>query len=499
MASLRGPAHPALALSIPGATMRHVQPIARRCTNARRTGTAVSEAGPGGAPALPPESLPTHIRRTLRLALPVMVARAGLLVLIAVDTAMTGHAGALELAFYSLAMAPQVPVMLLCIGLLMGTLVLTAEAQGAGRPDQAGAVWQVSMAHAAVLGVACTGLFQAGEWFLLHVGQSAELSAGGGRVLVMLGWGFPAMLLYTSTTFFLEGIQRPKAGMVVMLLANLLNAALNWVFIYGNVGASAMGAEGAALATTLVRWFMAAAIMGYALTQIDLSHFRRLHALKRAMGLGPRLRRLGLPMGLGHGLETSAFAAMTLFAGWLGPNEVAAYQIAMNLVALAFMCAIGFSTAASIRVANANGRRDRLALARAGWVAVMLAAVTMGVIGVGFYGLAPQLASIYTGDPALIDLAAPVIALAALVLLPDGAQGVLVGALRGTADVWPAALRYLLSFWGLMVPLGYTLGVVQGLGAIGLMWAMIAGCVAAAAFLAQRFWLVSRRTLGAHV
>ena len=186
-----------------------------------------------------------HATATLRFAFPVMVARAGLLVLVTVDTAMTGHAGANELAYYSLAMAPQVPMLLVSIGLLMGTMVLCAQSQGAGNPRLCGAVWYISMLHAAGLGIVFMLVFQAGRALLGALGQNPELAAGGGHVLAMLGWGFPAMLLFASTSFFLEGIHRPKPGMLILLGANILNVPLNWAFIYGNWGAPAMGAEGA--------------------------------------------------------------------------------------------------------------------------------------------------------------------------------------------------------------------------------------------------------------
>lgn len=220
-----------------------------------------------------------------------------------------------------------------------------------------------------------------------------------------------------------------------------------------------LGAEGAAFATTIVCWLMLFAITGYVLTRIDRARYGIVGRLSDAWGLGRRPRRLGYPMGLSHGLGTSAFSCMLLFAGLLGPTELAGYQVAMNLVALVFMCAIGFATAAGVRVANAVGRRDQEGLRRAGWIAVGLAAMILGGFGI-IYGSVPHLlASLYTTDGAVGAVAISTIGIAAFVLVPDGAQGVLMGALRGAGDVWPATALYLLSFWLLMVPLGYVFGV----------------------------------------
>jgi MATE family multidrug resistance protein len=443
----------------------------------------------------PARSIGEHLRRTLALAVPVMLGRIGILMMVAVDTAMTGHSGAVELAYYALAMAPQIPMLLVGIGLLLGTVVLTAQADGAGDSRSCGRIWRVALVHAAVLGLLFIILCQGGEAFLAWSGQSPDLARGGGQVLIMLGWGLPAMLLFSTSTFFLEGVNRPLPGMFVMLAANLLNAALNWVFINGHLGAPALGAEGAALATTLVRWFMFAAIAGYVLTCLDRERYGLIVQPSPARGMGKRLRRIGYPMGLAHGLEASAFSTMTLFAGLRGAVEVSGYLIAMNLVATVFMGAIGFATAASVRVGNAVGRRDAHGARTAGWVAVSATITIMLFLGAVFFTLPQWLSAIYASDARITAVAVPTLLVAAFVLLPDGTQAVLMGALRGTADVWPATGLYLLSFWGVMVPCGYYLGVVRDGGAPALMQAIFIGCLLASMLLAWRFHIVSRRAV----
>jgi MATE family multidrug resistance protein len=440
-------------------------------------------------------SLRSHVRRTFALAVPVMLGRMGLLIMVAVDTAMTGHEGPIELAYYGLAMAPQIPMLLVGIGLLLGTVVLTAQADGAGDTHACGRVWRIALMHAAVLGLVFIVLCQGGEQFLAFSGQSPDLARGSARVLVMMGWGLPGMLLFSASTFFLEGISRPLPGMFVMLIANILNALLNWVFIGGQLGAPALGAEGAALATTIVRWFMFAAIAGYIVTRLDGDKYGLALARVRSGALGKRLRRLGYPMGLAHGLEASAFSTLTLFAGLLGPVEVSGSLVAMNLVATVFMGAIGFATAANVRVANAVGRQDTLGTRAAGWVAVGAAAIIMVSLGITFLTIPDSLSAIYASDARITAVAVPTLLVAAFALLPDGVQAVLMGALRGIADVWPATALYLVSFWMVMVPCGYYLGVQQGGGAPALMQAIFIGTTLASLLLAWRFHSVSRRAV----
>ena len=435
-----------------------------------------------------------HIWRTLILALPVMLSRAGIVVLIVVDVAMTGHAGTLELAYYALGNAPQLLILLIGIGAMMGTVILTAQADGAGQSQQCGGIWRVAMMHALGYGLLLLLLSYGGERMLLLFGQEADLARGGGEVIIILGWSLPAMMMYVTTTMFLEGINRPLPSLVVMLLANLLNLVLNSLFIYGQWGLPALGAEGAALATTIVRWFMLIALVAYAYLQVDRRHYGIVGPIVEPRRLGRRLRRLGYPLALSAGLESSAFNLMTMFAGLMGPVQVAAFQSTLSMISLVFMFALGFSLAASVRVANAMGRRDGVAVRRAGWVATGLAMLMLAACSGVFFIIPEQLAAIYTDevDVALVVTAA--IAMAVWVLVPDGMQAVLMGALRGMADVWPATLLFLIAFWVVMVPAGYVLGIQWQRGAVGLVQAMALGCVVAVVLLAGRFYKVSKHT-----
>ena len=442
-----------------------------------------------------PHTLRAHLRETMRLALPVMLARLGVLTIVTMDTAMSGHASGDDLAWYAVAIAPQIPLLLVGIGLLMGTVVLTAQAVGAGTPERCGAIWRTALVHASVAGAVMAAACTFGESFLLATGQPEDIAAGGGRVLMALAYGMPAMLLYVATSFFLEGIGRPVPGMMIIIGANVLNVVLNWFLIFGHGGFPALGAEGAALASSIVRWCMFAAAALYVLRFVHRRRFGITAPADPAERLGPRIRRIGLPMGIAHGLEASAFSVMTLVAGLLGAAQVGGYSIPMNLLALGFMGAIGLSTAASVRVGNAVGRGDRTGVRWAGWVAVGVATIYLAVIAVVF-ALAPdRLATLYTTDAAVLAIAAPAIIVGAFAAIPDGLQAVLLGALRGASDVWPATGLYIFSFWVVMVPLGYWLAVPRGLGATGLMIAVVAGTTVATLLLGLRFRVVSARAV----
>jgi MATE family multidrug resistance protein len=198
-----------------------------------------------------------------RLAAPVIVARAGIMTMALVDTVMVARYSAEELAFQSIANAVTGTVLTTLLGLLLGTLVLAAQAFGARRLEECGAVWRRSVLYALAMGVLGAGFCALGTPILRLLGQTEEIARGGGAVMLVFGLALPSALVAIATTFFLEGIRRPLPGMVVTIVANLLNVLLNWVFVWGHLGAPALGAVGSAAATAGVRFAMMAALVAY--------------------------------------------------------------------------------------------------------------------------------------------------------------------------------------------------------------------------------------------
>ena len=440
-------------------------------------------------------NLRSHLRATIRLAAPVMISRLGILTIVAVDTAMTGWASSRELAALAMSAAPHTPLLLVGVGLCTATVVVASQAEGAGRRRETGSILRAAWRQAWIAGVILLGLFHTGGWILLALGQTPALALEGAEVLAMFGWGMPAVLVFAATTMFLEAIGRPLPGMAFMLLANVLNAGLNWIFIYGHLGAPEMGAEGAALATSIARWIGAVGIVIWIYATLGASRLgarpgrpwlgpvRR----RRARRAGRRLLSVGIPIGVAHGLEAGAFASLTVFAGWLGDTQVAAFGIVLNLFALPFMPALGLATAANVRIGQAHGRRDREGTRQAAWAALRIVLALQACVSLGYVIFAAFLAGLYTGEAAVLAVAVPAVRTAGLALLPDALQVVLVGCLRGLSDVWPATGLFIAAFWGTMVPSAWWLAVHLGFGAPGLVGSVGIGCMVAVTLLLIRF------------
>ena len=430
----------------------------------------------------------------MRLAGPVMTSRASAMLIITVDVAMCGFTSTEELAYYGIANAPHVSLLLIGIGSLLGIAILTARADGAAHYIHCGKIWRVGLVHAVVIGVVLGGLMQFGEEFFLLTGQSANLAEGGGRVLAMHGFGMAGLLCMIATSLFLEGLQRPIPAMVIVFCSNFVNAFLNWIFIFGNLGAPAMGAEGAALATNIVRWISFLALNIYIFRTIDRSKYGITKKFTRVHVLSKRLRKLGNPTAIAHGMESAAFAVVTLFAGYMGILETAAWTIAMNLITIAFMFALGFAMAASVRVANHRGQRHAENAVLAGWTAVTLGTAVLGVVSITLLS-APELSSrIFSHEPEVLVLAVPTLIAAAFILIPDGMQAIFVGVLRGYQDMWYITLTMISSFWVVMLPLAWLFGIQMQGGPVGLVWSVGVACIVALLMLVTRFrYLTSNR------
>lgn len=432
-----------------------------------------------------------HLLPTLKLAVPVMIARAGLLIMTTVDMVMCGRVSAEEIAYYGIAQTPQMVLLLVGVGLLMGVVVVTAQRDGAGKKEECGRIWRLGLLNAFLVGLAFGLLLLPGEAVLLHaLGQEAAIAEGGGAAVFMFALGMPGIFLFTASSAFLEGISRPLPGMVVMALANLLNLLLNAFLMFGPLS---MGAEGAALATSISRWVMAIVLGSYILLMPGRHAYGVTAPMAGHWRLQRPLNRLGWPMALSFALEHGAFFAAATFAGWLGAVSLAAYHIVLNTMALIYMLAIGIAVATGVRVGNAVGIGDQVGMKRAGWSGVVIGVVTMLLLIPVLTFANHAIVALYTDDVAVTGLAAAGLLIAAWILVSDATQGILIGALRGAADIWPSLLIQTASYWFLAIPLSWIFSFYAKYDISGLLFGLFFGLTTAGLLLGWRFAVLTRR------
>jgi len=434
-----------------------------------------------------------HLTELIRLSGPIIISRMGILVMITADTVMVGHFSARELAYQSIGAAMIVPIILSFMGMILGTIVLSSNHFGAQAYEECGRVWRRAIPYAFVLGlIACLfSLF--GQTWLSLAGQTTELAREGGKVMAATGVGLPAHLVFLASAFFLDGIRRPKPAMVLMVLGNLMNIFLNWVFVFGNLDMPADGAMGATWTTAAVRWFLAFAIYIYIWWMPGFEKYGIRTSPSGGWKSWADLRNLGFASGLGIGVESVAFATLAVFAGWLGEVPLATYAIGMNVIAVCFMIAIGLGSAAAVRVGIAYGRKDWPDMLLAGWTGLVVTTCVLGVIGAGLMSFPDGIAGFYSTEADIISATAPLIFFCGFILIFDGGQATMLNVLRGRRDVWfPSAIQSF-SFLGVLVPLGYVFAVRWHLGAIGLFYGILIAGITSLTLLSLRFYWLGRQ------
>lgn len=428
----------------------------------------------------------------VRLSFPVILQRVGIMTMGIVDTMMVGRYSAEHLAYQAIGYVPVSTVIIISIGLMMGTMVLTSNAYGAGDYLKCGRIWRRSLPYAALLGfvgfVAC--LF--GEEILLLLDQAPDIARGGGVVMRAVALGIPMTCVMLACTFFLEGINRPLPGMVFIILANIINVFLNWIFVYGHMGLAPMGAEGSAWATTIVRSFLAAGLVYYILNMKGHEKFAIREKVDMRFRKWKRQRHIGYAAGLTNGAEHMGFATLEIFSGWIGPITLGALAITFNTYGIPYMIAYGIAGATAVRVGIAYGRRDYHDLLLAGSCGVIFNIILMLPLGAVLLIFPEQIAQVFSTDPLLTAATVPLIILSAWMLLFDSIQTVIGNGLRGRRDIWAPTALYFFSYLIVMIPLAYMLAFPYGRGAAGLLESTVVASAISCILLMARFYILSR-------
>ncbi|HKW97280.1 MAG TPA: MATE family efflux transporter [Bryobacteraceae bacterium] len=408
-----------------------------------------------------------ELRPMLRLAAPLVMAELGWMGMGVVDTMMVGRVSARAIGAVSLGSVLFYAVAMFGSGLMLGLDTLVSQAFGAENVvdchrSLVNAVY-FSLPLAPALMLIVTFWIPLLGWFGINPAILRETVP----YLRAIMWSTFPLILFFALRRYLQGMNRAAPIMFALITANLVNIAGNWILVYGNLGAPAMGAEGSGWATCTSRVYLAAVLAVYALYQ------GRENGLLRAP-LRPDLERirrliaLGFPAASQLTVEIGVFAAATAIIGTLDAPSLAAHQIAINTATFTYMVPLGVSSAAAVRVGQALGRGDRMAAGRAGWTALALGAGFMAAAGVALVMFPEYIARVFTTDKVVIRTAIALLSVVAMFQLFDGIQAVVTGTLRGAGDTRTPMLCHMLFYWLIGLPLGCLLCFRFHSGVVGL-------------------------------
>lgn len=440
----------------------------------------------------PQMTLAAHLRATLTLGLPLIGSQLAQFLIQLTDTVMIGWYGVTELAALVLATSLLTVLIIFGAGFAWAVMPLVAAAAERGDTDQVRRVTRMGLwASLAFCALALPPILLVPDIFD-RLGQPPEVARAARTYLVIAAWGLVPALVTMLLRSYLSALEHARIVLWATVAGVVANAGLNWVLIFGKLGAPSLGIAGAAIASVATHLVIAGGLATYALHRLpEHALFARLWRPDRA-ALGA-VFRLGWPIGLTNLAEVGLFAASSVVMGWVGTRELAAHGIAIGLATAIFMVHLGLSQAATIRAGQAVGRGDATGLRRAALAAIALSA---GVAGLGillFLG-APRVligAFLDPADPermAIIAVGTGLLAAAAVFQMVDAAQVMALGLLRGVQDTRMPMVYAAVSYWAVGAPVAYGLGLHTPLGGVGVWLGLACGLTCAALFMMHRFW-----------
>jgi MATE family multidrug resistance protein len=424
----------------------------------------------------------------LRLAVPVAFSNVGMIAMGVVDQLLLGHYGTRELAAAGLGNPWIFGTVMFANGILLGLDPIIAQAHGAGDGERSARAFHGGLVLAGVLSIPVAIAWLFTEQVLVAAGQDPELAKLATSFVHAQIPSIPFFLGSTALSRYLQNREHVRQTVVVMAVANLVNALAAWALIYGHFGAPQLGVTGAGIATAATR-------MASALTLVAWTRAFRLHegawAPFGAHAFAWRNQReilaLGIPIAFQTCTEMWAFGFANYIAGPLGASQLAAHQIAMQFASITFMIPLGISQAVTIRAGNLIGAGDLGAATRAGWLGIAGSAAFMALAAATFILGRDVLPHAFTRDAAVIAACAAILPIAGAFEIFDGTQAAACGMLRGMGRPMPATLANIAGYWVIALPVGGYLALRTPLGLRGLWIGLLLGLIVVAVALV--LWL----------
>ncbi|MBD3787660.1 MAG: MATE family efflux transporter [Sphingomonadales bacterium] len=435
-----------------------------------------------------------HARALLVLGLPLIGSNLAQMGLHVTDTIMLGWYGVPELAAVVLGSSFFFFLFILGSGFSYALMGRISSAMGAGDETQVRRDARMGLWLSLIFACAVIPIMAVSDPILRALGQEPELARLAQDYLRVAMWGMVPALTIAVLKAYLSAMERTQVVLWVTLWGVALNIGLNWVLIFGNLGAPEMGVRGAALASVLVQCSTASLLLIYAARTPAL---RRFHLLQRFWRPDWEaffaVARLGLPIGLTSLFEAGLFQASALMMGWIGMVELAAHGIALELASLMFMVHMGLSNAATVRAGRAYGAGDRQRLRDGAKVALVMSGLFGVVTIAAFVGLPGPLIGLFLDhanpeSAEIIAFGSRLLAVAAIFQLFDAAQVMALGLLRGVHDTRVPMYVAAGSYWLIGVPTSYLLAFTLGLGGVGLWLGLVVGLACVGVAMIIRFW-----------
>ncbi len=432
-----------------------------------------------------------------RLAGPLIVNNLSIAGMSFADAVMSGRLGADSLAAVAVGASVWFLTFTLMLGILMAISPIAARHFGAGRFDLIGRYTRqgIYLAIAYGLLVAWFGRVLAGP-LLEAIGIDPEFRGMTADYVAAITLGAPGMFIFLALRFTTEGVGRTAPIMYTSIFALVCNVFLNWVLMFGKLGAPALGVVGCGLASAISMWLIAAALAWH---MLGTKHYRQFGIFSKLAPPRPEVLweivTLGVPIALTITAEAGLFNAVSLLMGTRGTNITAAHQIAINFAATMFMIPLAMSSAITIRVGHLLGAGDLRNARFSGGLGIAICAGFMFCSAVFMLIFREAVVTLYTDDAIVRSIAISLLLMAAIFQVADGVQIGAAGALRGYKDTRVPMMINIVSYWVIAFPLAF-LAAVTFVMPPNYIWAgFVVGLTIAAVLLTWRYGRLSGHAL----
>jgi len=448
-----------------------------------------------------PETWFGEMRALLTLGVPMAFAQFVQFSPYVADTLMIGRIGPAEIAAAAIGSVLYFLLWMLASGPISAVTPLVSQALGRDKGERRDirrtvrmSVWACFLMLPLVV-----ALLLMTQPIMIFAGQDPEVAALAQGYVLVLAPGLPFTLAVMSLRNFLATIERTVIPFLLVASSAIVNIALNWVLIFGNLGAPELGLIGAGIASSIACIYSFFAFMFYIKWDSRAREFDIFSNLWKPDWDRMRgLLKLGWPISITVTFEGMLFNAGVLIAGAVGVIEQGGFQIALNVASLAFMMPYGLSMAGAVRVGLARGAGNNAAERRAATTTILASTLAIGIFALPV-AFAPEWVAAFYFNMALAetrpvyDYVVIFLPIAAGFMFFDAVQVAANQLLRGLADVtWPMIITGI-SYWAIGFPIAYYTALHTNMGAKGIWYGLTAGLVAAFIGLGIRLWLQLRQ------
>lgn len=445
-----------------------------------------------------------YTKQTVKLALPVMLTQLGQVSVQLFDNIIVGNLlGANALAAVSLGNALFFSVFVFGLGISFAIPPLVSEAHSQNKHDRINSVFRHGFVLNLAVGLLLMILLLAFRPLLYHLDQPKEIIPDTEIYLTIMAFSILPFMTFQTLREVSEGLGYTIGVTKATIFANVINIALNYVFIKGMFGFPPMGVKGSAIATLVARIFMLAFLYFVMVNHQTTKRYVKDFSLKIGLftkRMFTKMLKLGLPTALQMFFEVTAFAGAAFICGMISAKDIASHQIALSMASFTFNLCIGFSVASTVMIGRKLGQRDFVELRKVGVNNIKIAFIFMVLCGAFFILARNTLPTFFTKkeDVEVIQLASKLLIIASLFQLSDGIQVTALGILRGIQDVKIPSYLTFFAYWIITIPLGFYLCVTLKMGAFGMWIALGLGLTISAVLLVYRFLKLSGKRIKAN-